>query len=63
LVPNKVSKPKSVPEMGYGVESWWMYFVFVPTTLSMASGCFLIETPKVASKYLHTTFTHKENFK
>jgi hypothetical protein len=32
----------------------------VPTALSMASGCLLIETQKVASKYLHTTFTHKE---
>jgi hypothetical protein len=30
--------------------------------LSMASGCLFVETQKVASKYLHTTFTHKEEF-
>jgi hypothetical protein len=35
----------------------------VPTTLSMALGCLSIETQKVASKYVHTTFTHKENYK
>jgi hypothetical protein len=23
-----ILKPKSVPEMGYGIESWWMYFVW-----------------------------------
>jgi hypothetical protein len=34
----------------------------VPTTLSMASGCLSVETENVASKYLHTTFTHKEKF-
>jgi hypothetical protein len=34
----------------------------VPTTLSMASGCLSAKTQKVASKYLHTTFTLKEIF-
>ena len=28
-----ILKPKSIPEMGYGVESWWMYFFGVWTTL------------------------------
>ncbi len=35
----------------------------VPTTLSVASGCLSAKTQKVASKYLHTTFTHKKIFK
>jgi hypothetical protein len=32
------------------------------TTLSMALGCLLIETQKVASKYLHNLFTQEEEF-
>jgi hypothetical protein len=34
----------------------------VPSFLSMASGCLIVKTPKVASKYLHNLFTQGENF-
>ena len=43
-----------------------MHFFGIPIIRSMASGCLLVETQKVASKFLHTRFTHNEilkNFK
>ena len=37
-----------------------MHFFGIPIIRSMALGRLLVETQKVASKFLHTRFTHKE---
>ncbi len=53
-----ISKPKSVPEMGYGVESWWKYFVWCSDNSFHGIGMPFNQDPKSGIKiFTHNIYT------